>query len=155
MKKHVAVILQAGVVLIGISALALMLWFPHIEGRNAHATFFEVYFKDPFLAYAYLSSVAFFVALYQVFKLLGYAARNAVFSQQSLAALRTIKYCALCLIGCIAGAEMYFFVVQRSKDDIAGGVMMGLCMIVISAAAIVAATRFEKALQRTGKLGKP
>ena len=76
MKKRSLVIptifLQAVIVLIGIGALALMLWEPHIEGRNAHATFFEIYFKDPFLAYAYLASIPFFVALYQVFKVLGY-----------------------------------------------------------------------------------
>src|SRR5882757_4418154 len=63
--------LQAVIVLIGIGALALMLWEPHIEGRNAHATLFEIYFKDPFLAYAYIASIPFFVALYQAFKVLG------------------------------------------------------------------------------------
>jgi len=66
------IFLQAVIVLIGIGALALMLWEPHIEGRNAHTTLFEIYFKDPFLAYAYLASIPFFVALYQVFKVLGY-----------------------------------------------------------------------------------
>lgn len=40
------------VVLGGIGALAFMLWEPHLEGRNAHAGLFEIYFKDPFLAYA-------------------------------------------------------------------------------------------------------
>jgi hypothetical protein len=59
------IFLQAVIVLIGIGALALMLWEPHIEGRNAHATLFEIYFNDPFLAYAYLASIPFFVALYQ------------------------------------------------------------------------------------------
>jgi hypothetical protein len=42
------IFLQAVIVLIGIGALALMLWEPHIEGRNAHATLFEIYFNDPF-----------------------------------------------------------------------------------------------------------
>ena len=65
------IFLQVVIVLIGIGALALMLWEPHIEGRNAHATLFEIYFKDPFLAYAYIASIPFFVALYQAFKVLG------------------------------------------------------------------------------------
>ena len=30
------------IVLIGIGALALLLWEPHVEGRNAHATLFEM-----------------------------------------------------------------------------------------------------------------
>ncbi len=50
MKRNSALLLQAAIVLIGIGTLALMLWEPHIEGRNAHATNFEIYFKDPFLA---------------------------------------------------------------------------------------------------------
>jgi hypothetical protein len=60
MKGSSTVFLQVVVVLIGIGALAIMLWEPHIEGRNAHATLFEIYFKDPFLAYAYIGSIPFF-----------------------------------------------------------------------------------------------
>lgn len=48
---------------LGISTLALMLWEPHLEGRNVNATLFEIYFRDPFLAYAYTASIVFFVAL--------------------------------------------------------------------------------------------
>ena len=68
------------IVLIGLGALVLMLWEPHLEGRNAKATPFQIYFNDPFLAYAYLASIAFFVALYQAFKLLGYIGQNNVSS---------------------------------------------------------------------------
>ena len=63
MKRSSTVFLQIVIVLISIVALALMLWEPHIEGRNAHATLFEIYFKDPFLAYAYTASIAFYAAL--------------------------------------------------------------------------------------------
>jgi hypothetical protein len=51
--------LQVVIVLIGIGVLAFMLWEPHVEGRNAHATVFEIYFHDPFLAYAYIGSIPF------------------------------------------------------------------------------------------------
>src|ERR1044072_5604928 len=97
------IFLKAVIVLIGIGALALMLWEPHIEGRNAHATLFEIYFKDPFLAYAYLASIPFFVALYQVFKVLGYIGQNKAFSQAPVKALRTIQLCALGIIGFVSG----------------------------------------------------
>src|SRR5687768_5749783 len=98
MKRSSAAFLQAVVVLIGVGALALMLWEPHIEGRNAQATLFEIYFKDPFLAYAYVASIPFFVALYQVFKALAYVRQNQTFSQATVKALRTIKYCAIAII---------------------------------------------------------
>src|SRR5215204_4819818 len=104
MNRSSTTFLQTVIVLIGVGALALMLWEPHLEGRNAHATPFEIYFKDPFLAYAYVASIPFFAALYQAFKVLGYAGQNKVFSQPAVNALRTIKFCAIALVGFVAGA---------------------------------------------------
>jgi hypothetical protein len=86
--------------------------------------------------------------LYQVFRLLGYIGQNRVFSEDSVRALRTIKYCAITFIAFILGAEAYFFIVQSSKgEDIAGGVAMGFVMIFISVIVAIAATLFEKILQ--------
>jgi len=153
MKKSSTIFLQVVIVFIGIGALALMLWEPHLEGRNTHATIFQIYFNDPFLAYAYLASIAFFVALYQACKLLGYVGKSEVFSQRSVKALRTIKYCAFSLVGFLAGAEAYFFIVQRGKgEDIAGGVMMGLFLIFISVVVATAAAVFERTLQSAVEL---
>lgn len=146
-KRSATIFLQIVIVLIGIGALAFMLWEPHLEGRNAHATTFEIYFKDPFLAYAYLGSIAFFVALYQAFTLLGYIGQNKVFSLESVRALRTIKYCAITLIAMIGGAVAYIFIAIRGKDDIAGGVAMGLVLIFGSVVIATAAAVFERLLQ--------
>src|SRR3977135_1464563 len=120
MKRGPTMFLLIVVVLIGIGALSLMLWEPHIEGRNAHATLFEIYFKDPFLAYAYTGSIPFFVALYQAFRALGYMGRNKAFSQATVKALRTIKLCAIAIIGFVAVGEM--FILLGTSDDRAGGV---------------------------------
>src|SRR3954453_1938410 len=98
MRKGSTIFLQLVIVLIGIGSLGLILWEPHIEGRNAHATPFQIYFNDPFMAYAYTASIAFFIALYQAVRLLGYIGNGGVFSQHSVKALRTIKYCALSII---------------------------------------------------------
>ncbi|WP_031501116.1 DUF2975 domain-containing protein [Bryobacter aggregatus] len=147
MSKGSTRFLQAVIALIGIGSLALLLWEPHLEGRNAHANLFQIYFNDPFLAYAYTASIAFFVALFQAFKLLGYVGRGEFFSQRPVKALRTIKYCAMSLVGFLVGAEAYFFIVMRGKDDIAGGVMMGLLLIFVSAVVATAAAVFERTLQ--------
>ncbi len=148
MKKSSTIFLQVVLIIIGVGELALMLWEPHLEGRNAHATLFEIYFKDPFLAYVYIGSIPFFVALYQAFKLLTYIGQNKVFSVNSVKTLRTIKYCALIIIGFLVGAEGYLFLVMRAKsDDIAGGVMIGLLMIFISSVVATAAAVFERLLQ--------
>ena len=146
-KRSSTIFLQAVIVLIGIGALALMLWEPQIEGRNAHATQFEIYFKDPFLAYAYLASIAFFTALFQAFKLLGYVGRDEAFSPKSVRALRTIKYCAIAIVVMVGAAVAYLSIAVRGKDDIAGGVAIGTAMIFVSVVTATAASVFERLLQ--------
>jgi Protein of unknown function (DUF2975) len=145
MKKGSTIFLQVVIVLIGIGALALMLWEPQLEGRNTHATQYEVYFKDPFLAYVYVGSLPFFAALYQVFKVLGYAGDNRVFSPPAVKALGTTKYCALAIIGFVAGAEL--FIMLADSDDRAGAVSAGVLIIFGSVIIATAAAVFEKLLQ--------
>ena len=145
MKRSSTIFLQIVIVLIGIGALALLLWEPHVEGRNAHATLFEIYFKDPFLAYAYVGSIAFFVALYQAFKVLGYAGRNKVFSPAAVRSLRTIKFCAIAIIGFVAVGEI--FIMLHKSDDRAGGVFMGILITFGSIVVATAAATFERVLQ--------
>jgi len=147
MKRGLTIFLQVVIALLGVGVLALLLWEPQVEGRNVHATQFEIYFKDPFLAYIYLAFVPFFFGLYQAFKILGYARRNEIFSQRSVRALRTIKYCALTTAIFILGAEAYIFIFVRGTDDVAGGVMMGAFIIFISAIIATAAAVFERILQ--------
>ena len=145
MKRSSTIFLQAVVVLIGIGALALMLWEPHIEGRNAHATLFEIYFKDPFLAYAYIASIPFFVALYQAFTVLGYAGQNKVFSQAAVNALRTIKLCAISIIGFVAVSVI--FIMFSDPDDRPAGVFMRILITFPSIVVATAAAMFERILQ--------
>jgi hypothetical protein len=145
MKKGSTIFLQVVIVLIGIASVGLLLWEPHVEGRNVHATLFEIYFKDPFLAYAYIGSVPFFVALYQAFKVLGYARLNKVFSPEAVKALRTIKHCAICIIGFVAVGEI--FIMSHASDDRAGGVFMGILITFGSVIIVTAAAVFERLLQ--------
>jgi len=145
MKKSSTTFLQVVIVLIGIGALALLLWEPHIEGRNVHATLFQIYFKDPFLAYAYIASIPFFVALYQAVKVLGYAGHNRVFSPSAVKALGTIKSCAIAIIGFVALGEV--FIMLGDSDDRAGGVFMGILITFGSIVIATAAAIFERILQ--------
>src|SRR6266436_771386 len=107
MKRSSTILLQIVVVLIDIGALGFLLWEPHLEGRNVHATLFEIYFKDPFLAYGYVGSTPFFVALYRVFGLFGHVRQDGAFSQVTVDALRAIKRCAIALIGFVAGGVVF------------------------------------------------
>ena len=148
MKRSSTIFLQVVIVLIGMLAASLLLLEPTKEGVNVHRTLFQVYFTDPFIAYIYLGSIAFFIALYKAIRLLGYVRRSEVFSHQSVKALRTIKHCAMTLVAFLFGAEAFIFIVQRSKsDDIAGGVMMGLILIFFSVVVATTAAVVEKTLQ--------
>jgi len=145
MGRGSTIFLQVVIVLLGIGALALLLWEPHIEGRNAHATLFEIYFKDPFLAYAYIGSIPFFVALYQAFKVLGFAGQNKIFSPEAVKALRTIKYCALAIIGFVAVSVI--FMIFGDRDDRPAGVFMRILITFPSVVVATAAAMFERILQ--------
>ncbi len=147
-KRSSTVFLQAIVILIGFCMLAFLLWEPWAEGVNAHATMLsQIYFDDPFLAYVYVSSIAFFIALYQTFALLGYTRENTFFSPRSVRALRMIQFSAIALILLIAGAIAFLFITHDGQDDIAGGVAMGLFATFISIIMATTAAVLERRLR--------
>lgn len=117
--------LQAVLVLLGIGTLAFLLWEPHLEGRNAHASTFDIYFKDPFLAYVYVGSTPFFIALYRAFHLLEHVRQNGAFSLRTVDELRAIKRCAIVLIGFVAGA-LLLIILFGDPDDRPAGLFMCL-----------------------------
>ena len=123
MKKGPTIFLQAVIMLIGIGALAFLVWEPRVEGVNANATNFEMY-SDPFILFAYIGSIAFFTALYQAFTALRYIREGKAFSQQVVNAMRTIRRCAFVIIGFVAVGEV--FIMLNTSDDRAGGVAIRL-----------------------------
>ena len=145
MKKSSTIFLQVVIVLIGIGALALMLRFPLTEGRAVNLDLFSIY-ADPFIVYMYLA-IAFFVALYQAFKLLGYIGQNKVFSLSSVKALRNIKYCAIVLSILIVMAGLYIRIFHAKDDDPAGFLAMCIVTTFISILIATAAAVFERTLQ--------
>ena len=148
MKRASIAYLRLAIVLVAIGAVAALLWEPQIEGRNAHATPFEIYFKDPFLAYAYAASIPFFVALYQAFKVLGRVGADQVFSEANIRRIRIIKFCALIIVG-LVGLGGILLAVFTDSDDRAGGVAIGLVIIFSSLSVAAAAAMFEWILRDT------
>src|SRR3989344_3590319 len=147
MKRSSTIFLQVVIVLIVIVALAIMIRFPLTEGRAANLDLFSIY-ADPFILYGYIASIAFFVALYQAFKLLGYIGQNKVFSLNSVKALRTIKYCAFITAAAIVAADVYIRIAAISNnEDAAGAVMLGIIATFASIVVGTAAAMFERVLQ--------
>jgi hypothetical protein len=146
MKKIPIVFLQAVIVLIGIIELAIMIRLPLTEGRAANLDLFSIY-ADPLILYGYAASIAFFIALYKAFKLLGYIGQNKVFSPGSVKALKSIKRCAIVLSVLIVLAGVYVRLFHSKDDDPAG--FLALCIVTTFVAIVIAtaAAIFEKLLQ--------
>ncbi len=133
-------------VFIGIATFAFLLLEPHIEGRNAHATLLEIYFKDLFLVYVYIASIPFFVVLYQLFKVLDYAGQNTIFSQAAVNAVRIIKYCGMAMIGFVAGGVT--IILLGNSDDRPPVIFMGSLTMFGSIVIAAAAGRFEQIFKK-------
>jgi len=146
MKRTSIVFLQAVIVLISIVALAILIWFPLTEGRATNLDLFSIY-ADPFILYGYVASIAFFVALYKAFKLLGYIGQNRVFSSNAVKALKNIKYCAIVLSVLIVIAGLYIKIFHNKEDDPAGFLAMCIVTTFVSIVVATAAAIFEKILQ--------
>jgi hypothetical protein len=146
MNSGSAIFLQVVIVLVGIGALGLLLWEPHLEGRNAQATTFEIYFNDPFLAYVYVGSIAFFVALHRAFAMFGHVRRTGAFSQVTLNSLRTIKRCAIAMLGFVAGGVIIILLFGDGEDRPPG---IFMCVLVAFGATSIAtaASMFARSLR--------
>jgi len=146
MKRTSILFLQAVVVLIGIVALAILIRFPLTEGRAKDLDLLSIY-ADPFILYGYVISIAFFVALYKAFQLLGYIGQNKLFSPNSIRTLRGMKYCAIIVAIAIVMAGLYIRIFHHKDDDPAGFLAMCIVTTLISAAVATALAVFERILQ--------
>lgn len=99
-----------------------------------------------FLIAMYLTAVAYFTALYQTLKLLGYIDKNIAFSERSVKALKNIKYCAIAItVLYILCLPIILYMAQ--VDDAPG--LGGIGMIITFGAMVIAvfAAVLQKLLQ--------
>ena len=146
MKKSSTLLLQGVIALIGIMVLVIMIWVPMTEGRATNLNLFSIY-SDPFILYGYVASIPFFIALYNVFKLLRYIGKSKASSLNSLRSLRSIKYCAIILSILIVMAGLYIKIFHNKQDDPVGFLAMCIVTTFISLAVATAVVVFEKKLQ--------
>lgn len=149
MKRSSIIFLQLFIVLIGVAAVALLLWEPQVEGVNKNRTNFEIYFQDPFLALVYAGTIPFFVALYQATRALGYVGRNQAFSPEVVKALRTIKHCAIATIGFVVVDVIWILLMidERDRDNPGAPILLGLLIVLPSIVVATVAAMFERKLQ--------
>lgn len=146
MKRVSIVFLQTVIVLIGIVTLVLLIWFPLIEGRATNLDLVNIYL-DMFILYGYTTSIPFFVALYNAFKLLAYIGQNKVFSTNAVKTLGNIKLSAIILSALVVVAGLFIKSTHHKEDDPAG--FLAICIVTTFASIVMAtaAAIFEKLLQ--------
>ena len=96
MKRGTTVFLKIAVFLIGITVLALCIfWLPWLANDTAEMFPEFAFLQYPVLIGLYVTVIPFFLALYQALKLLNYIENNNAFSELSVKVLKYIKYCAI------------------------------------------------------------
>lgn len=146
MKPRSTIFLQAAIVLAAIVTLVIMIRLPLLEGRAKDADLLSIYL-DPLILYVYMASIAFFIALYKAFRLLGYIRQNKVFSSAAAGTLKSIKHCAIVLGILIVIAGIYVLIFHAKDDDPAGFIAMCMVAVFISIVVAIAAAVFENILQ--------
>src|SRR3990167_6390390 len=130
MKKGSTLFLKVIIILMGAAVAAALIWFPQTEGRAKNLDLFHIYF-DPVIAYIYLGSIPFFMALFQAFKLLTYIEQNKSFSPASVKILKTIKYYAISIV-CLMAGLLVWIRYAAGGDDPAGAIAVGIVVIFAS-----------------------
>ncbi|WP_077622600.1 DUF2975 domain-containing protein [Sediminibacillus massiliensis] len=147
MKKGTTLFLKLAVILIGLPILALCIFVVPEIGNFAA----ELYPDNAYLKYLvyidlYAAAIPFYFALYQAFILLTYIDKNKAFSEASVKALKTIKYCAITISGLfVIGMPLFYLVAER--DDAPGIILIGMVLILASMVIAVFAAVLQKLLE--------
>ncbi len=142
--KRETFFLKFVVVLMGLPVLALCVFLlPGIAEFFAELNPKFAYLQYPFLIGLYVTAIVFFVVLYQTLKLLSYIDKNQAFSELSVSALKTIKYCAI-TISALYVVFMPLLYLMAEVDDAPGIILIG--MVIIFGCVVVAV--FAAVLQK-------
>lgn len=143
--KRGTLFLKFVLLLMGIPVLALCLFgLPSLASEAfIHYPDYWVY---PVMIGMYATAIPYYIALYQAFKLLSYIDKNIAFSELSVKALKTIKYCAIS-ISILYALNMPFFYLVGEKDDAPGLILLGLVLTFAPTVIAVFAAVLEKLLK--------
>lgn len=140
MKFGSTLFLKIVVCLLGLVVLALCIFVLPNGIRTTHWGGYR-----PILLGMYIPAIPFFIALYQILKLLNYIDTNKAFSIQTIKTLKYIKVCAFIISGLYALGLPYIFYVAQ-LDDAPGVVLIGLIFTFAPLIVAVFATILQKLL---------
>lgn len=145
MKRGTTLFLKLAVLFIGLPIIALcifgLIW---LISNPANPDYEQVLY--PIIIGMYISTIPFFIALYQAFKLLSYIDKNQAFSDLSVKALKKIKFCTLIISGLYVVILPFVFGLAQI-DDAPGLVLVGMGPILASLVIAVFAAVLQRLLQ--------
>lgn len=114
MKQITTLLLKFAVIFLGIPILALCIFLVPKFGSFAGELYPHMaYMKSLVLIDMYAAAVPFYFSLYQAFKLLNYIDKNLAFSELSVKAIKSIKYCAITIsILYLLGMPLYYLMAE-------------------------------------------
>ncbi|URT68888.1 DUF2975 domain-containing protein [Cytobacillus firmus] len=147
MEKVTTLFLKIAVILLGVPILVLCIFLVPELGKVAGELLPKfAFFKYWVYIVFYGSTIPFYFALYQAFKLLRYIDKNKAFSDLSVIALKKIKYCAI-TIACLHVLVLPLFYVFAEIDDAPGVIFVGMVVPFASMVIAVFAAVLQKLLQ--------
>ncbi|PAF37668.1 hypothetical protein CHH69_09800 [Terribacillus saccharophilus] len=104
------------------------------------------FLKYPALVGLYVTALAYFLALYQSFRLLSYIDKNVAFSDLSVKALKNIKHCAI-TISIVYVILLPLIYVVAERDDAPGLILVGMALIFAPLVVAIFAAVLQKLLK--------
>lgn len=145
MKRGTILFLKLAVLFIGLPIIVLcifgLIW---LISNPVNPDYEQVLY--PIIIGMYISTIPFFIALYQSFKLLSYIDNNQAFSDLSVKALKKIKFCTLIISGLYVVILPFVFGLAQI-DDAPGLVLVGMVPILASLVISVFAAVLQRLLQ--------
>lgn len=145
MKKGTTIFLKLAVILMGLPVLVLSI-VGLIELVKNPANKDYAYMLYPIVIGIYLSSLPYYFALYQSFKLLLFIDKGQAFSELSVLALRKIKFCGI-IISILFMVLLPFVFMVAELDDAPGLIIIGMLPVFTAMVVGVFAAVLERLLK--------
>lgn len=145
MKKGTTIFLKLAVILMGLPVLVLSI-VGLIELVRNPANPEYAFMLYPIVIGIYLSSLPYYFALYQAFRLLTFIDKGLAFSELSVFALRKIKFCGI-IISILFIALLPFLFMVAELDDAPGLIIFGMLPVFTAMVVGVFAAVLERLLR--------
>lgn len=128
MKKASTIILRITLILTGLVVLVFCIAMPWMLNLGGDPDAVFAHLRYPVLVGVYLTALAFFYALYNGVRLLGYVAKGWAFSLPSIKALKGVKLGAFAVSAILSAGGVPLFYLFAQLEDAPGLVLIGMAI---------------------------